>query len=86
MAPGREILSAAPNGKFAIMSDASVAVPIVTGSLALLCSEFSEATAMDIRYSLMKESSKNRTIIPLLFNIQKVRKILVDSIYGDKLT
>jgi subtilisin family serine protease len=76
MAPGVNITSTSPNGRYTQMSGTSFAVPFVTGAIALLWSIFPKATAEIIhalRYSLYIRS---RVLIPPLLNAEAAWRLL----------
>ena len=77
MAPGNNIKSTAPNGKYSFISGSSASVAVVTGAISMLWSQFPQIRAYDIRYCLRKMSSSNRTIIPKIFNVQKLGENLI---------
>jgi subtilisin family serine protease len=68
MAPGMDVISTAPNGKYIKMSGTSAAAPFVTGTIALLWSIFPHATAGRIIRSLFSNTARQRTIIPSILN------------------
>jgi subtilisin family serine protease len=70
MAPGVNIMSTYPGGRYTRMSGTSFAAPFVTGSIALLWSVFPNATATAIIQSLTKRTSNCRSIIPPLLNVE----------------
>jgi subtilisin family serine protease len=78
LAPGINITSTSPNGKYIQMGGTSFATPFVTGTIALLWSIFPKATAADIVYSIIKGASHSRTstIIPPLLNAKQALKVL----------
>jgi subtilisin family serine protease len=76
MAPGVNITSTAPGGKYTQMSGTSTAAPFVTGTLALLLSLFPETPAHKIINSLILNKVRNRSIIPQLLNAQEAYKLL----------
>jgi subtilisin family serine protease len=67
-APGDNITSLSPEGTSVVASGSSVAAPLVTGTIALLWSEFPTATAAHIRLAMARAHSKRRTSVvpPLL--------------------
>ena len=69
MAPGENITSTSPNGGYIQMTGTSVAAPFVTGTIALLWSEFPNATASEIKYSITA-TTRCRTIIPAKLNAE----------------
>jgi subtilisin family serine protease len=70
MAPGVNIKSTSPDGKYTQMSGTSVAAPFVTGTIALLWSIFPQAPAHEIINSLISNKVRNRSVIPQLLNAQ----------------
>jgi subtilisin family serine protease len=68
MAPGDNVTSLGADGKPANSEGTSVATPFVTGTAALLWSLFSKATAMEIKYALVKgaKGRRNSVVPPLL--------------------
>jgi subtilisin family serine protease len=54
-APGDSITSLGTDGQLLILSGTSMAVPFVTGTIALLWSEFPDATAAQIKLALMRQ-------------------------------
>lgn len=71
MAPGVNITSTSPGGQYTQMGGSSVAAPFVTGTIALLWSQFRKATASEIIYTILTASShRRRTIIPPLLNAE----------------
>ena len=77
MAPGVNITSTAPDGKYTQMSGTSAAAPFVTGTIALLWSIFPEAPAHNITRSLISNKIYNRTIIPPILNAYDAYKLLL---------
>ena len=71
MAPGINIKSTFPGGKYTHMSGTSVAAPFVTGSIALLWSIFPYASPSAIMYSITLGTSfkRRRSIVPPLLDI-----------------
>jgi subtilisin family serine protease len=64
-APGEGITSLGTNGKPVSISGTSAATAFVTGTIALLWSEFPRARASDIRFALTGNSLHRRpTLIP----------------------
>lgn len=71
MAPGVNIKSTSPDGKYTQMSGTSVAAPFVTGTIGLLWSIFPQAPAHEIINSLISNKVRNRSIIPQLLNAKE---------------
>lgn len=68
-APGENITSIASDGKSGKFSGTSAATPFVTGTIALLWSEFPRATATQIKLAVTRSGNGGRrTIVPPLLN------------------
>jgi subtilisin family serine protease len=68
-APGDAITSLSAEGQSLTLSGTSVAVPFVTGAIALLWSEFRAATAAQIRLVISNASARRRaSIVPPLLD------------------
>jgi subtilisin family serine protease len=68
-APGNNITSLGTRGASLPSGGTSVAAPFVTGAIALLWSEFPEATAAQIKFAVTTaQSARRTTIIPPLLN------------------
>jgi subtilisin family serine protease len=67
-APGDRITSLGLRGQTVTLSGTSFAVPFVTGTVALLCSVFPNASATDIRMALVPQARTRVTIVPPLLN------------------
>ncbi len=67
-APGDDVTSLGADSGPITFGGTSVAVPFVTGAIALLWSQFPEATAAEIKFALTQVSAQRRTTIvpPLL--------------------
>jgi len=69
MAPGEDITSLGANGSPLTLGGTSAATPFVTGTLALLWSEFPAATAAEVRYAVTSASVPRRpTVVPPLLD------------------
>jgi subtilisin family serine protease len=76
-APGQGIVSLAPNEEPRMLGGTSVAVPFVTGAIALLWSEFPTATAAQIKHAVTRMPGPRRTsIVPRLLNGESAYEIL----------
>jgi subtilisin family serine protease len=64
LAPGERITSLGPDGHRMTLSGTSFAVPFVTGSIALLWSAFSDASAVEVRTALVPQTSRRAAIVP----------------------
>jgi len=64
LAPGERITSLGPNGQAMSFSGTSFAVPFVTGSIALLWSAFSDASATEVRMAMVPQTSRRAAIVP----------------------
>jgi subtilisin family serine protease len=68
-APGDSITSLGAGGQTLTLGGTSVAVPFVTGAIALLWSEFSTATAAQIKLAATKASAPRRaSVVPPLLD------------------
>jgi subtilisin family serine protease len=68
-APAVDITSLGTEGQPVTLAGASIAAPFVTGTIALLQSEFQDATLSAIRFALTQEYSAKRTsLVPPLLN------------------
>jgi subtilisin family serine protease len=77
MAPGINIRSTHPGGKYTHVTGTSFAAPFVTGAIALLWSLFPKANATAIIYSVTKGIlSGRRSIIPPLLDCEAALNIL----------
>jgi subtilisin family serine protease len=67
-APGEDVTSLGADGKQLTFGGTSVAAPFVTGAIALLWSEFPEATAAEVKIAVMRPYVSRRTAVvpPLL--------------------
>ncbi|MEZ4679992.1 MAG: S8 family serine peptidase [Caldilineaceae bacterium] len=67
-APGDSITSVSPSGTLLTLGGTSVAVPFVTGAIALLWSEFPAATAAQIKQAIVQAAGGRRAMLvpPLL--------------------
>jgi subtilisin family serine protease len=65
-APGHGITSVTPDGQPVTLGGTSVAVPFVTGAIALLWSEFPRATAAQIKLALAPITPRSSVVPPLL--------------------
>jgi subtilisin family serine protease len=76
MAPGVNITSTWPKGKYNQMSGSSVAAPFVTGAVALLWSIFPNAASTEIIYCIMNTLHRRRTIIPPIVNAEVAFRLM----------
>src|ERR1700735_104519 len=68
-APGENIVSLAAGGKLQTFSGTSAAAPFVTGAIALLCSEFPNASAPEVKLAITGNGRHpRRTLVPPLLN------------------
>ena len=70
MAPGVNINTTYPGGRYTRVSGTSLAAPFVTGAIALLMSIFTNASVAHVMRSIMGDSfpGYRRTVIPPLLN------------------
>jgi subtilisin family serine protease len=79
-APGDAITSLSSEGQPLTLGGTSVAVPFVTGTIALLWSEFPAATAAQIKLAVTQASAPRRaSIVPPLLNAATIYESLVAS-------
>ena len=64
MAPAQDITSLGTNDKPLVSGGTSAATPFVTGTIALLWSEFPAASASTIRLAIRVSASSRRTVVP----------------------
>ncbi len=77
-APGDNITSLGAEGHSLTLGGTSVAVPFVTGAIALLWSEFLTATAAQIKLALIGASAPRRaSVVPPLLNTEAAYQILL---------
>ncbi|MCW5880379.1 MAG: S8 family serine peptidase [Anaerolineae bacterium] len=68
-APGAGVISLTPGGKSVTSGGTSVAAPFVTGTIALLWSEFPRATAGQVKRAILQSAPGRRnTVIPPLLD------------------
>ncbi len=67
-APGDRIIGLGTGNAPAVLGGTSVAVPFVTGAIALLWSEFPDATASDVRLSIIDTTRRRSSVVPPLLN------------------
>lgn len=79
-APGDGITSIGANGKPLTLGGTSVAVPFVTGAIALLWSEFPAATAAQIKLAITQASIPRRaSVVPPLLDATAAYQVLLSS-------
>lgn len=79
LAPGKSILSTTSGGGYSRMSGTSVAVPFVTGTLALLWSQFPHLSGAQLRRAILNSSGSRRSIKPPLLNAASSWRSLLQS-------
>lgn len=67
-APGDKITSLGIDGQSFTSGGTSVAVPFITGAIALLWSKFSAATATQIKHAVLASTSRRASVVPPLLN------------------
>ena len=81
-APGEGVTSLGASGKGRPSGGTSVAAPFVTGALALVWSEFFDASASQLRSAVTQAHAPRRpTVIPALLNAWAIHNVL-RAIYG----
>lgn len=79
-APGDDITSLGTNGKTLHLGGTSVAAPFVTGAVALLWSEFPDATAAEVRWAVLQAlASRRNSVAPPLLNTWGAYQAMVKS-------
>ena len=82
-APGDAITSLGAEGQSLTFGGTSVAVPFVTGAIALLWSEFPSATAAQIKLAVTQASTPRRaSVVPPLLNAAAAYQILLTTNAG----
>jgi len=77
-APGDGITSLGAEGQSLTLGGTSVAVPFVTGAIALLWSEFPNASAAQIKFAITQASTPRRaSVVPPLLDAAAAYKILL---------
>lgn len=77
-APGDDVTSLGADGRPITFGGTSVAVPFVTGAIALLWSQFPTATAAEIRFALTQVPTQRRTtIVPPLLDAWAAYQLLL---------
>jgi subtilisin family serine protease len=67
-APGDSVTSLGTNGQPLTLGGTSVAAPFVTGTIALLWSEFPQATATEVKSAIIQTHSRRNTVVPPLLD------------------
>lgn len=75
-APGDNITSLGADGRSPTFSGTSAAAPFVTGTVALLWSEFPNATASDVKFAVSQAKSRRKMIVPPLLDAWSAYQIL----------
>lgn len=76
-APGAGVTSLGANGQSLTLGGTSVAAPFVTGAIALLWSEYSGASAAQIKLAVTQASAPPRaSVVPPLLNAEAARRTL----------
>ena len=79
-APGDGITSLGSDGKLLSLSGTSVAVPFVTGTIALLWSQFPSLSATQIKLALTQGSTRQRpSVVPPLLDAEAAHHLLLAS-------
>ena len=75
-APGANITSLGAEGPALTLGGTSVAVPFVTGAIALLCSEFPRVAAAKIKLAITHSTLRRASVIPPLLNATAAYELL----------
>jgi subtilisin family serine protease len=79
-APGDNISSLGADGKPLTFAGTSAAAPFVTGTVALLWSEFLTATAAEVRFAVTQAYGRRRnTVVPLLLDAWAAYQFMVQT-------
>jgi subtilisin family serine protease len=82
-APGDSITSLGAEGQSLTLGGTSVAVPFITGTIALLWSEFPAATATQIKLALIQATTPRRaSVVPPLLDAAAAYQILLTANAG----
>lgn len=77
-APGDSITSLGSGGQYLTFGGTSVAVPFVTGAIALLWSEFPAATAAQVKFAITQATTQRRaSVVPPLLDAEAAYHILL---------
>jgi subtilisin family serine protease len=84
-APGDRIMSLAAGGGSRPVSGTSVAAPLVTGTIALLWSEFPAASAAQLKHAMTRAyRSARKTIAPPFLDASTAYRFMVESTAGKR--
>jgi subtilisin family serine protease len=75
-APGENITSIGANGNPLALSGTSAAAPFVTGTIALLWSEFPNANAAEIKLSITRHVRQRNSVVPPVLDATAAHQIL----------
>jgi subtilisin family serine protease len=79
-APGRGVASLGPEGRSVTLEGTSIAVPFVTGAIALLWSEFPGATATEIKLAILRAPLQRRSsVVPPVLNAAAAYRMLSEA-------
>lgn len=85
-APGDRITSLGSGGQSITLTGTSVAVPFVTGTIALLWSEFPSSSASQIKLAMTETTTQRRTsVAPPLLDAMRAHKTLLKANAGRRL-
>lgn len=80
-APGDNITSLGADGKSPTFSGTSAAAPFVTGTVALLFSEFPNATAAEVKLAVSQAQARRKMVVPPLLDAWGAYQVLTTN-YG----
>lgn len=82
-APGAGLLRPSPGGTSAVLGGTSAAAPFVTGTIALLWSEFARATPAETRRAVAEASgSRRKSVVPPLLDALAAHESLASATVG----
>jgi subtilisin family serine protease len=79
-APGENITSLGTNGKPQTFTGTSAAAPFVTGAIALLWSEFPDASAAKVKLAITRRGRQQRnTVVPDVLDAEAAYQVMASA-------